>query len=85
MNSDQKEELRRCVLGFLAKRSACAFNAVSVHLTVRRDIPCAESEIEEALIFLKSAGLLDEVPNKLGGRRYYQANAAGTLAHERGD
>lgn len=85
MTSDQKEELRRCTLGFLTKRSACAFNAVSVHQTVRRDMPCTEEEVEETLIFLKSAGYLDEVPNKLGSRRYYQANSNGVLAFERGD
>ncbi len=85
MNSDQKEELRRIVLGFMAKRSACAFNAVSVHAGARRDMPCTEQEVEETLLFLKSSGFLDEVPNKLGSRRYYQANASGILAHERGD
>jgi hypothetical protein len=65
MNSDQKEELRRIVLGFLCKRSACAFNAVSVHAAARRDMPCTEDEVEETLLFLRSAGYLDEVPNKL--------------------
>lgn len=85
MNSDQKEEIRRLVLGYLAKRSACAFTAVSVHNTVRRDMPCTEAEVEETLIFLRSVGYLDEVPNKLGARRYYQANSAGILAFERGD
>lgn len=85
MNHDDLEHFRRTVLGFLAKRSACAFNAVSVHATVRRDVPCTEEEVEQALIFLKSAGYLDEVPNKLGSRRYYQANSNGILSHERGD
>lgn len=85
MNSDQKEEFRRLCLGFLAKRSACAFNCVSVHQGVRRDMPCTEEEVEETLVFLRSSGLLDDVPNSLGSRRYYQANARGVLAHERGD
>lgn len=84
MNSDQKEELRRLVIGFLAKRSACAFNAVSIQEGVRRDMPCTLEEIDETAVFLKSAGFLDEIPNKLGSRRYYQANANGILAHERG-
>ena len=84
MNPDQKEELRRLVLGFLAKRSACAFNCVSIHEGVRRDMACTLDEVEESAVFLRSAGYLDEVPNGLGSRRYYQANHQGTLAHERG-
>lgn len=85
MNLDQREDLRRFVLGFLAKRSACAFNCVSVQNTVRRDMPCTEDEVEETLQFLKSLGFVEEVPNKMGSRRYYQISAAGTLAHERGE
>jgi len=84
MTLDQKEEFRRIVLGWLAKRGACAFNCVSVHQGVRRDMACTEEECEETMIFLKSAGYLDEVPNKLGSRRYYICNSEGTLAHERG-
>lgn len=84
MTLDQKEEFRRLVLGWLAKRSACAFNCVSVHQGVRRDIACTEDECEETMVFLKSAGYLTEIPNKLGSRRYYQANSEGVLAHERG-
>ena len=85
MSPDQKEELRRLVLGFMAKRPSCAFNCVSVHQGIRRDMPCTEDETEETLLFLRSSGLLDEVPNAMGSRRYYQVNHKGTLAHERGD
>lgn len=85
MNADQKEELRRLVLGFFGRRAACAFNCVSVQQGIRRDMPCTEEEVDESMLFLRSAGYLDEVPNKLGSRRYYQINAAGTLAWERGD
>ena len=85
MNSDQKEELRRIVLGFMAKRSACAFDAESVWQSCRRDMRHTIEESEETLIFLRSAGLLDEVQNKLGATRYYQANSQGVLAFERGD
>jgi hypothetical protein len=85
MNPDQKEELRRLCLRFLAARSAAAFNCVSVHQTVRREMACTEEEVEEQLIFLRSSGLADEVPNRMGSRKYYQANAAGVLAFERGE
>jgi hypothetical protein len=85
MTADQKEELRRVTLGFMCKRTACAFNCISVHAGVSRDVRCTEDEVQDTLIFLKSAGYLDEVPNKLGSRRYYQANSTGVLAYERGD
>lgn len=85
MSPDQKEELRRLCLRFLASRSAVAMNCVSVHQGVRREMPCTEEEVEEQLMFLRSSGLLDEVPNRMGSRRYYQANAAGVLAFERGE
>lgn len=84
MTLDQKEELRRIVLGWLCNRSACSFNCVSVQNGVRRAMNCTEDECEEAMVFLKSAGYLDEIPNKLGSRRYYQASSEGILAHERG-
>ena len=84
MTLDQKEELRRIILGWFAKRSACAFNCVSAHSGASRDMRCTEDECEEAMIFLHSAGYLDEVPNKLGSRRYFICNSEGVLAHERG-
>lgn len=82
---DQTEELRRIVLGFMAKRSACAFHAGSVLEGVRRDIHTTEDEVRDTLLFLQSAGYLDEIQNPLGARRYFRANAAGVLAWERGD
>jgi hypothetical protein len=84
MNPDQKEELRRLVIGFMAKRSACAFNCISIQEGVGRDMRCTFDEVEEAALFLKSAGLLDEVLNTIGSRRYFQANSKTVLAHERG-
>lgn len=85
MTSDQKEEFRRLVLGYLVRRAMCAFNCVSVQQAVRREMPCTEEECEQAMLFLKSSGYLDEVPNKLGSRRYYTATSAGILLHERGE
>lgn len=84
MDTLQKEELRRLCLGWLADRSALAFNARSVHAGISREMPCTHPETEECLIFLKSSGLLDDVPNSLGGTRYYKINATGTLARESG-
>jgi hypothetical protein len=84
MDPHQKEELRRLSLRWMAERSALAFNARSVHAGVSREFPCTHTETEETLEFLKSSKLLDDVPNSMGGTRYYKINAAGQLAHERG-
>jgi hypothetical protein len=85
MNNAQKEELRRLVLAWLAQRASLAFNATSVRLGVSREMPCTIPEIEEAMLFLFSLRLLDEVRNSLGAVRYFQINAAGTLSYERGE
>ena len=85
MTATQKEELRRLCLRWLAERCALAFHGGSVQAGVRREMPCTLDEIEEALLFLASCKLLDPVPNSLGATRYYQANAAGILAYERGE
>lgn len=84
MDLHQKEELRRLCLRWMADRSALAFNARSVHEGTKRDIAATLPEIEEALLFLQSSGMLDAVPNKMGGTKYFQANAAGILSRESG-
>jgi hypothetical protein len=84
MDDHQKEELRRLCLRYMVERSALAFNARSVHEGTKRDISATHPEIEEALLFLASSGLLDKIPNKMGGVKYYQINAAGILSHEGG-
>jgi len=85
MNNQQKEELRRLTLAWMAQRAALAFNATSVQRGVSREMPCTIPEIEEAMLFLFSLRHLDEVRNSLGATRYFQINAAGTLAYERGE
>lgn len=84
MNNTQKEELRRLVLAWMAQRAALAFNANSVQRGVSREMSCTIPEIEEVMLFLFSLKLLDEVRNSLGAVRYFQINAEGTLAYERG-
>jgi hypothetical protein len=84
MDNEQKEELRRLCLRWLADRSALAFNARSVHEGTKRDISATLPETEEALFFLQSSGLIVNVPNEMGGTKYYQVNAAGILRRESG-
>ncbi len=85
MTNTQKEELRRQTRDWMAARAALAFNATSVHRGVSREMPCTIPEVEEAMLFLFSLRLLDEVRNSLGAVRYFQINAAGILASERGE
>jgi len=84
MDLYQKEELRRLCLRWMAERSALAFNARSVHAGISRDMAVTHPETEEALDFLHSSGMLDNIPNGMGGTKYYKVNAKGTLSHEAG-
>lgn len=85
MTLTQKEELRRLVLAWMAQRCAVAYNSESVQRGVSREMPCTREEAAEAMHFLFSMKLLDEIRNTMGSVRYFQANAAGILAYERGD
>ena len=85
MSNEQKEELRRLSLRWLAERAALAFNSSSIHRGVSRDLACTQPEAEAALELLLDLGWLKDVPNKLGAIRYYQVSAAGSLAYERGE
>ncbi|MEI6605142.1 MAG: hypothetical protein WCP35_07520 [Verrucomicrobiota bacterium] len=85
MSNEQKEELRRLCLRWLAERAALAFNSSSIHRGVARDLACTLPEAEASLALLLEIGWLKEIPNKLGAIRYYQVSAAGTLAYERGE
>ena len=80
----QKEELRRLCLRFFAERSALPFSAQSVHTRISLEIRCTIPEVEDAVFFLHSSGLLDEVENRMGGTRYFRVNAKGILSYETG-
>lgn len=84
MNADQKEELRRIILTWMCERRACAYNCVSVQGGVSRLMRCTVEEVEDEMTFLHKAGMLDEVPNKLGSRKYFEPSAKGLLAYEGG-
>ena len=84
MDTEKKEELRRLCLRWMSERSALAFNARSVHAGTARDFSATCAEVEEALQFLLSSGMLDNIPNGMGGTRYYKVNAKGILSYESG-
>lgn len=84
MDIHHNEELRRIILRYMAERSSLSFNSVTVHHRISREISATIPEVEDALSFLESSGLLDLIPNKLGASKYYKINAAGTLSYESG-
>lgn len=84
MNTPTREELRRLTLGWLCDRAALAFNAASINRGVSRELPHTVPETEDTVAFLESAGFVAEVPNALGGTRFWKITAAGMIAHERG-
>lgn len=84
MDIHHNEELRRVCLRYMAERAALSFNSTSVQNRISREISATIPEVEAALSFLQSSGLLDLIPNKFGGSKYYKINAAGTLTHESG-
>lgn len=85
MTTEQKEELRRLVLRFLAERAALSYNSASVQRGVSREMAHTVPEAADALELLLDLGLVKLVPNTLGAARYYKISAAGTLAYERGE
>lgn len=84
MSTQQKEELRRHVLRYLAERAALSYNASSVHRGVSREMACTVPEVDEALDMLLDLELLRLIKNTFGAAKYYKISAAGTLAYEQG-
>jgi hypothetical protein len=89
LSPQQKEDLRHAALEFLYERSLLAFAPEAVaRLTYRRgmvDVEPSAADAREALELLRGLGLVDAVPDKLGGSIHYRITAAGTLARERGE
>ena len=85
MNSQQKEELRRLILRFLAERAALSYNSASVQRGVSREMAHTIPEAAEALELLLDLGFLKIIPNTFGASKYYKISATGTLAYERGE
>jgi hypothetical protein len=85
---ERREECRRGVLGFLAGRQAVAHHPKTLRrrLNDGHEADYTDAEIEAALAFLGLAEppLVRSIPDALGATKYYQATAAGVLAHERG-
>jgi hypothetical protein len=85
---EQKEELRYAVREQLVAAKTVALNADMLTRRVQRaraiDHPFDRTDVADALALLVSLGQASATPASLGATPYYQATAAGVLAHERG-
>lgn len=88
LTQPQREELRYAVREQLVAASTVALSADMLQRRVIRarviDFDFEERDVKEVLFFLHSLGQANETPASLGATLYYQATAAGVLAHERG-
>lgn len=88
LTQPQREELRYAVREQLVAAQTVALNAEMVHRRVDRarvldfafDVPL----VDAALHLLVGLGHASVAPAPLGSTPYFQATAAGVLAHERG-
>ncbi|WP_043586310.1 hypothetical protein [Geminisphaera colitermitum] len=88
LTQTQREDLRFAVREQLAISQQVALPADVIQRRVVRtqllDFAFAVADTSAALSFLVSLGHVREIPHEMGATKYYQASAAGVLAHERG-
>jgi hypothetical protein len=86
---EQKEELRYAVREQLVAAKTVALNADMLTRRVQRaraiDHPFDRADVEDALALLIGLGQAKAESASLGATKFYQATAAGILAHERGE
>lgn len=88
LTQPQKEDLRYAVREQLVAAQTVALNADMVLRRVQRarilDFEFDARDVEEALLLLAGLDQAKATPASLGATKYFQATAAGVLAHERG-
>lgn len=84
----QREELRYALREQLVVAKTVALSAEMLQRRVERtrllDFGFTVADAEDALAVIVGLGHAREEPHPLGATKYYQATAAGVLAHERG-
>ena len=84
----QREDLRYAVREQLVAAKTVALDAEMIRRRVERsrllDFGFTVADVEDALALLVGLGHASSMPVELGATKYYQATAAGVLAHERG-
>lgn len=86
MEDSDIPEFRRAVRAHLAERPSVAQPAETIHRHLRRQFDCSLADTAKACAVLEALNHLKSRHDELGGNtKYYQATAAGILAHERGE
>jgi hypothetical protein len=82
---ERREECRRETLRFLAERQIVAHHVKTIRrrLNDGHEHDFTDAEVEAALAFLVSDERAHRIPDPMGSTPYFQATAAGVLAHER--
>lgn len=85
----EREELRYALREQLVAAKTVSLNAEMLRSRIDRsralDFKPSVEDVEDALALLVGLGQAKESPASLGATKYYQATAAGVLAHERGE
>jgi hypothetical protein len=88
LSQPQREDLRFAVREALVNAKTVALTAEMVQRRVERsralDFVPTVAEVTDALTLIVGLGQAGQTPSPLGATPYFQATAAGILAHERG-
>ncbi len=88
LSQAQREDLRYAVRAVLVNAKTVALTNAMILSRLERyrmiDFVAATADVEDALAVIVGLGQASSVHAPLGATLYYQATAAGVLAHERG-
>lgn len=84
----QKEELRHAALEVLAARPGTALDLTQIRRRIDQgkviEFACDNTDLRQALSVLSALEFVRISHDALGSTEYFEAEAAGILAHERG-
>lgn len=87
-DSLRAEQVRAAVLEYLATRPSLSYDLPLLLRQVNKsralDYEVTADDLTGAVAFLEDKGLIKHSFSLLGSTRFFQATAAGCLAHERG-
>ena len=85
LGEQDKADFRRAVRAHLAERPSVSQAPATIHRHAGREFAATLQDTIDACVFLELSGHLTSHHDPMGGKTlYYQATAAGVLAHERG-
>lgn len=87
MNQEEREILRKSVVGYLAVRQGLKFAASSIRRSIASrglvDFTIFDADVEQALQFAKGFGWVAESNSDVGASVYWESTSAGVLEAER--